>query len=122
MTDLTHDAIEDLRRKLEVDSDDLTDAQVTALLTALDLAEEALNIRPPVDGADLLDRRQRRAAAIILCAVDLPCEMVAWARQIGGAVMLQPGLTTADITLGSRDAGLRQARALLDDMLGETPA
>ncbi len=116
---MTRDDIDRLRQKLEVDSDDMTDAQVTDLLAALDLAKKALNLRPPAAGTDLLDPRQRRAAAIILCSIDLPAEMGAWAALVGAAAALLPGITTGDVTLGSRDVGLRRARDLLDEMLGE---
>lgn len=116
---MTHDDIDRLRRLIEVETDDLSDAQASDLLQALDLADRALNLCPPTDGVDLLDPRQRRAAAIILCSIDLPAEMGAWAALVGAAAALMPGLTTGDVTLGSRDGGLRHARALLDEMLGE---
>lgn len=117
---LTPADLDSLRQQIEVDPDDLTDEQVTHLLAALDLAGEALNLRPPVEGEDLLDVRQRRAAAIILCSIDLPAEMGAWARQVGAAAALLPGLTTGDVALGSRAAGLRLAQGLIAEMLSES--
>lgn len=116
---LTHDDIDSLRQELEDGGGDLGYAQVRYVLAALDLATLALNLRPPPAGEDLLDPRQRRAVAIILCSIDLPAEMGAWAALVGTAATLTPGLTTGDITMGSRDDGLRRARDLLDEMLGE---
>jgi hypothetical protein len=75
--------------------------------------------KPPAPAADLLDPRQRQAACLLLSAIDLPCEVGAWARQIQQAASVFPGATIDQASLNSRKAGLETARALIDAMLWE---
>lgn len=68
--------------------------------------------------SDLLDRRQRLAAALCLMAVDLPAPAAAWAAQIKQACQVCPNLTSAHMHDKRLDALLR-ARALIDEMIEE---
>ena len=68
--------------------------------------------------SDLLDRRQRLAAALCLMAIDMPAPAAAWAAQIGQACQVCPNLTS-DYMYDRRLDALRQARALIDEMIAE---
>jgi len=76
-------------------------------------------IGPGVD----IDRRQRLAAANLLCAFDLPQNMLDASHSMLEAAAVCPGMTTADLPFtgaeGRRPALLR-AKALIDEMLSET--
>lgn len=72
--------------------------------------------------ADLLDRRQRLAAALCLGAIDLPAEASAWARQQIEAASVCPGLTVADVPLNSRREALTKARDILNELISEASA
>ena len=69
---------------------------------------------------DLLDPRQRLAAALILSAIDLPADAVGWARQAVQAASVCRGVTLSQIDLGGgRTEHLIEARKLLDEMIAE---
>lgn len=68
---------------------------------------------------DLLDRRQRHAAALLLSAIDLPAPAGAWARAAIAAAKVCPGIKITEVQLNSRVAALTQARDLIDEMLRE---
>lgn len=68
---------------------------------------------------DLLDQRQRHAAALILSAIDLPAPAEAWALQAIQAASVCPGITVGELVLGRRRAQLVEARNLLDAMISE---
>jgi hypothetical protein len=68
---------------------------------------------------DLLDRRQREAAALLLSAIDLPANLTAWALQIKQAARVCPGVTINQVQIGNRRGCLIQARGLIDEMLSE---
>lgn len=69
---------------------------------------------------DLLDRRQRVAAAILLHAVDLPQEMSAYAQLSLTAAKVCPGLNVSEAFTGQpRRVMLERARELIDEMLAE---
>lgn len=83
--------------------------------------EWSMQIRAkPVD----IDIRQRRAAALLLMAVGERPILTEMAGSAQEASSICPGLTAADLpsmeSEGRRDA-LRQARALIDEMLEERP-
>lgn len=69
---------------------------------------------------DLLDRRQRLAAAILLSAIDLPAPLPAYAQHALEAAKVCPGLNVAEAAFGAgRVAGLLKARDLVDELLAE---
>lgn len=69
---------------------------------------------------DLLDRRQRVAAAILLTAVNLPANMDALGRLALAAADVCPGIDVGEIKFGQGlRTGLLSARALIDEMLTE---
>jgi hypothetical protein len=74
----------------------------------------------PVD----IDMRQRRAAALLLMAVgDVPT-LTAMAGSVHEATSACPGLMASDLPLPTAEGrfqALREARALIDDMLGDRP-
>jgi len=78
------------------------------------------DVPQPVD----IDMRQRRAAALLLMAVgDVPM-LTAMAGSVHQATSVCPGLTAADLpppTAEGRLQALREARDLIDAMLGERP-
>lgn len=67
---------------------------------------------------DLLDRRQREAACLLLSAIDLPATACDVARQWQAAARVCPG-ATADMLVGGRRDQLQRARALIDQLLAE---
>lgn len=69
-----------------------------------------------------LDPRQRRAAAFLLMAVDLPQELGAFARTMLEAARVAPGMTMGDMGEQSRINCLRMAKGLIDEMLAEVSA
>lgn len=75
-------------------------------------------IPAPVD----IDLRQRRAAALLLMAVGHLPTLVGLAGSVGEAGLVCPGLVATDLpdpsAQGRLDA-LREARSLIDEMLGE---
>lgn len=72
--------------------------------------------------ADLIDPRQREAAAILLAAVDLPAPAEQVAQTWLAAVVVCPGLTVSQVMLGDRSAQLNRVRDLVDAMLAEIQA
>lgn len=72
--------------------------------------------------ADLLDPRQRLAAALCLSAIDLPAELGAWARQGLEAASVCPGVTVDQLRVNSRREALLRARELLDELISEAAA
>ena len=72
--------------------------------------------------ADLLDRRQRLAAALCLAAIDLPAEMDAWGRQLKQASSVCPGVTIGEIPTKSRREALTKARDILNELISEASA
>ena len=75
---------------------------------------EIPGIFPEID----LDERQKKAAAIILMAIDLPAEMPAYSRSMLKASRICRNMTTNDIPQ-SRAEALKRARDLIDEMLSE---
>jgi hypothetical protein len=74
--------------------------------------------------SDLLDRRQRVAAAALIIAVDFPVPMHEHGELLKLAGKVAPrnmGAQEAGIGKGRR-AGLELARGLIDEMLAEMPA
>ena len=71
---------------------------------------------------DVLDPRQRRAAALLLAAVRLPAEMRACSRQYLLAARVLPGATVQDLRLGDHRGALIEARDLIDQMLADEAA
>ena len=72
--------------------------------------------------ADLVDRRQRLAAAILLSAIDLPAPAATAAKTYMAAAKVCPGVTVADVRLGHRRDGLRRAARLIAELLAELDA
>lgn len=68
---------------------------------------------------DLLDPRQRQAASLLLGAIDLPCECLAWAAQLAQAASVCPGVTIDAEAINSRKVALMKARRLVDELLLE---
>lgn len=66
-----------------------------------------------------IDRRQRVAAAQLLCAFTLPAPAERVAAQIIDASACCPGLTMGEISLGNRQTALVLARQLIDELLQE---
>lgn len=81
--------------------------------------DAAWRIKRPQDGVEL-DPRQREAAALILCAFDLPQNMLAAAQTMLEACDVNPGMKMPHLTPNNRQHCLKAARALLDEMLVET--
>ncbi len=74
---------------------------------------------PPVD----IDMRQRRAAALLLMAVGEAPIVSEMMGSVEEATLACPGLMATDLprpTAEGRLEALREARRLIDDMLGET--
>ncbi len=67
---------------------------------------------------DIIDRRQREAAVLLLTAVDLPVEVRTWANLIMEAAKVLPGASMSHAAKDRRD-GLERARDLINDMLAE---
>jgi hypothetical protein len=77
---------------------------------------------PPqhAEDADLVDRRQRQAAAILLSAITLPAPAHAVASLWLRAAEVCPGISAEEVCLaGSRVGALRFARDLIDDVIAE---
>ncbi|MGQ3018759.1 hypothetical protein [Phenylobacterium sp.] len=72
--------------------------------------------------ADLLDRRQRLAAALCLAAIDLPANAVAAGRQLMQAASVCPGVTMDEIPTNSRREALTKARDILNELISEASA
>ena len=72
-------------------------------------------------GIDLIDRRQRLAAAMLLGAFPLPAPMPDATKAIMAAAKVCPGVTTGDVHFGDRRGALQSARALIDELLSELP-
>jgi hypothetical protein len=68
---------------------------------------------------DLLDRRQRLAAAALLMAFDLPAEMSGAGEQMREAAEVCPGLTVDEVPIGDRCAALLRAKQLIDELVAE---
>jgi hypothetical protein len=68
---------------------------------------------------DLVDPRQRLAAALLLTAIDLPADMTGVARAGLQACNVCPGLTLAQVKFGDRVGALGAARDLIDAILQE---
>ncbi|MDR3513761.1 MAG: hypothetical protein P4L73_19160 [Caulobacteraceae bacterium] len=68
---------------------------------------------------DLLDRRQRLAAALLLSAIDLPQEMAAVARLWREAARVCPGVNVGEMRLGDCRGALVAARDLIDQLLAQ---
>lgn len=68
---------------------------------------------------DLVDPRQRQAAAILLCAIALPAPLEAVAQAWKAAARVLPGITLEHARPGDRPAQLRRARDLIDQCLSE---
>jgi hypothetical protein len=73
----------------------------------------------PADGV-AIDTRQREAAALLLTAIDLPVEAMAWCRSLMEACMINPGMTMG--AMPPRLTNLEEARRLIDDMIAEAKA
>jgi len=69
--------------------------------------------------ADLIDRRQRLAAALLLSAVELPADASNVALLWMVAARVCPGVTVAELALGHRRAALERARELVEELLAE---
>lgn len=69
--------------------------------------------------ADLLDRRQRLAAAALLMAFDLPAPFAAAGEQMAEAAEVCPGLTLDEVPLGDRAAALLRAKQIIDQLVAE---
>lgn len=74
---------------------------------------------PAPPSKDLIDPRQREAAALLLSAIDLPAPAAAAAKQWIEAASVCPGITADRVVLGDRQAQLRRARELIDQVLDE---
>lgn len=75
-----------------------------------------------IAGPDLIDRRQRLAACMLLSAMDLPAPAGDAARQLIEAADVCPGVTIGDLPPlgpGSRRLFLQRASDLIDEMLAE---
>jgi hypothetical protein len=70
-------------------------------------------------GPDLIDRRQRLAACLLLSAVELPAEAGQVARLWMSAAKVCPGVSVAEARLGHRREALEAARDLIEDLLSE---
>lgn len=71
---------------------------------------------------DLIDRRQRKAACLLLMAFNLPAEARAAARQMQQAARVCPGIKMDEIgSMGSssRLENLHRARILIEELLAE---
>lgn len=90
-------------------------------MTSQNLAREGALRRasPKKVVPDLLDGRQRQAAALLLCAVDLPAPMDTLLKLWRVGAKVAPGCTVADVFRNSREEGLQAARTLIDAMLAE---
>ena len=76
------------------------------------------DVPQPVD----IDLRQRRAAALLLMAVGDSPTLAEMAGSVHEATTVCPGLLASDLPVPSTEgrlAALRQARALIDEMLEE---
>lgn len=73
-------------------------------------------ISRPGDGVQI-DPRQREAAAALVTAFDLPQDATAWAKSMLEACLVNPGMKLT--SMPNRIGGLREARRLIDEMLGE---
>jgi hypothetical protein len=71
---------------------------------------------------DLVDRRQRLAACILLSAIDLPANATDAAKTFMAAARVCPGVTVGEAHLGHRRDGLERAAALIAELLAEMPA
>ncbi|WKL57274.1 hypothetical protein Q1W73_16650 [Asticcacaulis sp. ZE23SCel15] len=70
---------------------------------------------------ELLDPRQREAAALIMSAIDLPAPAAYAAKVWMDAAVLCPGITLDAMAIGNRKAQLQQARYLIDTIIQELP-
>ena len=68
---------------------------------------------------DLVDRRQRIAACILLSAIDLPANATDAAKTFIAAAKVCPRITVAEACLGNRREGLERAAALIAELLAE---
>lgn len=71
-----------------------------------------------------IDMRQRRAAALLLMAVGEAPTLTGMAGSMQEATLACPGLVASDLptpTSEGRLEALREARSLIDQMLGEQP-
>lgn len=73
-------------------------------------------ISRPGDGVPI-DPRQREAAAALVMAYDLPQDATVWAKSMFEACLVNPGMKLT--SMPNRIGGLREARRLIDEMLGE---
>ena len=69
--------------------------------------------------ADLIDRRQRVAACILLSAIDLPAPARETARAWVAAARVCPRISVEEACLGNRRAGLERVAALVAELLAE---
>jgi hypothetical protein len=68
----------------------------------------------------LIDPRQREAAALLLCAVDLPAPLAAVAGQWLEAGRVCPGFSLDQACMNSRRAALERAAGIVAELLKET--
>lgn len=73
-------------------------------------------ISRPGDGVPI-DARQREAAATLVMAFDLPQDATVWAKSMFEACLVNPGMKLT--SMPNRIGGLREARRLIEEMLGE---
>lgn len=71
---------------------------------------------------DLLDPRQRHAAALMLIAIDFPVAVTPWAKQIEQACSVCPGLTIDHLMNGGRVAMLKRVQFIIAEMIAEAEA
>lgn len=69
--------------------------------------------------ADIIDPRQREAAAYLLSAIDLPAPISVWARQATQAASVCPGFKADQAAINSRRVSLERAQAIITQLLKE---
>ena len=78
-------------------------------------AAECYALREKQEAKRHVERQRRLAAALVLCAVDLPQPMPAMIKLVKDAARLCPGLTTDELRFGR--AALLRAREIIDELL-----
>lgn len=98
-------------------ADDIDDERDESGYTRIDGGSDVQwRISRPGDGVPI-DARQREAAATLVMAFDLPQDATVWAKSMFEACLVNPGMKLT--SMPNRIGGLREARRLIDEMLGE---
>jgi hypothetical protein len=106
-----HEAVSAIADDMEEQDDESGYARTTN-------GDVAWRVRRPEDGV-AVDPRQRRAAALLITAYDMPQDVMRTCASMLEAADIQVGMTIGQMHAGQRRANLVEARRLIDEMLGE---